>query len=257
MLESDVLKLLVSPVDEAEALEAVAGGADIIDVKNPAEGSLGANFPWVIRRVREVVPRGIEVSATVGDVPFKPGTVALAALGAAVSGVDYVKIGLYGVRQFEDAVYLSKQAVRAVKEFNSRVRVVIAGYADAEKVGAIDPFLIPLVAEEAEADVAMVDTAIKNGVSLVELWDEEKMARFVSLAKERGLIVALAGSLRKKDLPLIVSSGADIAGVRGAACEGGDRARGRITSSRVREIVSIIRKAERSIQENTRFPKAF
>lgn len=242
------MKLLVSPVDEFEALEAVAGGADIIDVKNPAEGSLGANFPWVIRRVREVVPREVEVSATVGDVPFKPGTVALAALGAAVSGANYVKVGLYGVSKFDDAVYLSKSVVRAVKEFSLRVKVVIAGYADAGRVGAIDPFLVPMVVEEAEADIAMVDTAVKDGLSLVDIWGEEGMRRFVSLAKDRGLSVALAGSLRREDLPLIARVGADIVGVRGAACDGGNRLRGRIKSSKVRELVALIREAE--IYEN-------
>ncbi|MHA1606481.1 MAG: (5-formylfuran-3-yl)methyl phosphate synthase [Candidatus Freyarchaeota archaeon] len=239
------MMLLVSPVDELEALEAVAGGADIIDVKNPAEGSLGANFPWVIRRIRAVVPRGIEVSATVGDVPDKPGTVALAALGAAVSGANYVKIGLYGVRSFDSAVHLSKQAVRSVKEFSSEVKVVLAGYADAERVGAVDPFLVPSIVEAAGADVAMVDTAVKDGLSLLDLWGLDGVERFVSLAKERGLTVALAGSLRKEELPLIVRVGADIVGVRGAACEGADRLRGRITRTRVEELVRAIREAEK------------
>ncbi|MBS7288145.1 MAG: hypothetical protein KIH01_05240 [Candidatus Freyarchaeota archaeon] len=252
------MKLLVSPVDELEALEAVTGGADIIDVKNPAEGSLGANFPWVIRRVREVVPREVEVSATVGDVPFKPGTVALAALGAAVSGVDYVKVGLYGVSKFEDAVYLSMQVVRAVKEFSPRVKVVIAGYADAGRIGAIDPFLVPTVVEEAGADVAMVDTAVKDGLSLVDLWGEEGVLRFVSLAKDRGISAALAGSLRREEIPLVARSGADIVGVRGAACDGGDRIRGRITSLRVRELVAIIRETEGSLKGHLGLrPKSF
>lgn len=252
------MKLLVSPINEYEALEAVAGGADIIDVKNPAEGSLGANFPWIIRRVREVVPREVEVSATVGDVPFKPGTVALAALGAAVNGVDYVKVGLYGVSKFEDAVYLSMQVVRAVREFSPRVKVVIAGYADAGRVGAIDPFLVPMVVEEAEADVVMVDTAVKDGLSLVDLWGEEGVIRFVSLAKDRGLSVALAGSLRKEELPLIARSGADIVGVRRAACDGGDRMRGRITSSKVRELVAVIREAEKALEGHLGLrPKSF
>ncbi|GAG10930.1 unnamed protein product, partial [marine sediment metagenome] len=31
------MKLLISPIDRDEALEAIKGGADIIDVKNPAE----------------------------------------------------------------------------------------------------------------------------------------------------------------------------------------------------------------------------
>ncbi|MCJ7722212.1 hypothetical protein MUO98_07410, partial [Candidatus Bathyarchaeota archaeon] len=41
------MKLLVSVVDKTEALESIRGGANILDVKNPKEGSLGANFPRV------------------------------------------------------------------------------------------------------------------------------------------------------------------------------------------------------------------
>ena len=39
------LKLLISPMNEKEASEAIAGGADIIDVKNPKEGRVGCKFP--------------------------------------------------------------------------------------------------------------------------------------------------------------------------------------------------------------------
>lgn len=76
MEELDLL-LLISPINTQEAREAIDGGADIIDVKNPKEGSLGANFPWVIRSIREITPKDMKVSATLGDVPYKPGTVAL------------------------------------------------------------------------------------------------------------------------------------------------------------------------------------
>ena len=48
------MKLLVSVIDEAEARLAVAGGVDVVDVKNPAEGSLGAPAPAVIEQVRRV-----------------------------------------------------------------------------------------------------------------------------------------------------------------------------------------------------------
>ncbi|CAM5703309.1 hypothetical protein SBADM41S_10009 [Streptomyces badius] len=53
-------------------------------------------LPRVIREIRGAVPADKPVSATVGDVPYKPGTVAQAALGAAVSGATYIKVGLYG-----------------------------------------------------------------------------------------------------------------------------------------------------------------
>ena len=82
------MKLLISPKNAEEAKEAVTGGADIVDVKNPLEGSLGANFPWIIREIKEIIPEGVEISATIGDFPPLPGTASLAALGMCTLGVD-------------------------------------------------------------------------------------------------------------------------------------------------------------------------
>ena len=100
------MKLLISPMNEKEALEAIAGGADIIDVKNPKEGALGANYPWVIKRIKELTPKNLEVSCTLGEVGNFPGSVSLAALGAASLDVDYIKVGLYGIKTPEEAVFL-------------------------------------------------------------------------------------------------------------------------------------------------------
>ncbi|MFX0101094.1 MAG: (5-formylfuran-3-yl)methyl phosphate synthase, partial [Candidatus Hodarchaeota archaeon] len=44
--------VLVSPNTLEGAKQAILGGADIIDCKNPAEGSLGANFPWIISEMK-------------------------------------------------------------------------------------------------------------------------------------------------------------------------------------------------------------
>ena len=96
--------LLISQINTEEALEAIEGGADIVDVKNPKEGSLGANFPWVIENIRQLTPPDMLVSATLGDVPYKPGTVSLAAMGALVSGADYIKVGLYGTSNYDEAL---------------------------------------------------------------------------------------------------------------------------------------------------------
>ena len=76
-------------MNEIEALQAIAGGADIIDVKNPQEGPLGANYPWVIKKIREITPKNIEVSCTLGEVPNLPGSISLAALGAASLASPY------------------------------------------------------------------------------------------------------------------------------------------------------------------------
>ncbi len=86
------MQLLISVVNEEEAKSAVGGGADIVDVKNPLEGALGANFPRVIRRVRQCTPSGLPVSVAIGDAPDKPGATALADLGAAVCAVQFCSV---------------------------------------------------------------------------------------------------------------------------------------------------------------------
>ena len=46
--------------------------------------------------------------------------------------------------------------------------MVAAGYADAQRIGAIDPLLIPEIAHKAQVDVAMLDTATKDGKNLFD-----------------------------------------------------------------------------------------
>ena len=239
------MKLLISPADEKEAAEAVAGGADIIDVKNPKEGALGASFPWIIRRIREATPTNIEVSCAIGDAPNLPCSVALAALGAATTGVEYVKVGLYGVKTKKEAVYLMHNVTKAVKGCNPAIKVVATGYADAEKIGAVDPLLVPDITHEAEADVAMIDTAVKDGKNLFNFLTTTQLKTFVNDSHAHGLKAALAGSLRKEDLQSVYALGADIAGLRGAACTNSDRENGKITRGNVRALVEALRSIEK------------
>jgi hypothetical protein len=238
------LKLLISPLNEKEASEAIAGGADIIDVKNPQEGALGANFPWVIKRIREITPKNIKVSCTLGEIPNLPGSISLAALGAASLGVDYIKVGLYGFKTPEEAVFLLQNVNKAAKECNPKIKVVATGYADAERIGALDPMLIPEIASKAQVDLAMIDTAIKDGKNLFNFLTVKQLEKFVDEAHKLGLEAALAGSLRKQDLPMLYDLGADVAGLRGAACTNNDRVSGQITRKLVQELVETVKQAE-------------
>jgi uncharacterized protein (UPF0264 family) len=240
------LKLLISPINEAEAKEAIAGGADIIDVKNPLEGALGANYPCVIKSIKQLTPKPLEVSCAIGDAPNLPGTISLAAFGAATLGVDYVKVGLFGVKTVEEAVFLLKQVTKAVKDSSPAVKVVAAGYADAEKIGTLDPLLIPEIAHKASADIAMLDTATKNGANLFTYQNQAQLKAFVDAAHSFGLQAALAGSLRKQYVPTVYGLGADIAGFRGAACTCSDRNKGHITRELVAELVAAVKVAEKA-----------
>ena len=214
--------LLISPINHEEALESIKGGADIVDVKNPKEGSLGANFPWVIRDIREITPEDKLVSATLGDVPYKPGTVSLAAMGAHVSGADYIKVGLYGTKDYDEAVEVMENVAKTIKDVDNDTIVVAAGYADAHRVGAVDPMEIPKVA--------------KDGHTLFDYLSIEDLEKFVNEAHSYGLKTALAGSVKKEQLKPLNDIGCDVVGIRGAACVGGDRNTGKIHHSAVAEL---------------------
>ena len=228
--------LLISPnsIDEALVCASAADYLDIVDVKNTREGSLGANYPWVITAVRKAVPATKLVSATLGDVPYKPGTVAQAGLGAAVAGANYIKAGLYGCATAEQAIEVMSGLVRAVKDYAPQATVVAAGYADAYRVGCLNPLAIPYVARESGADIAMVDTAIKDGTSLFDHMSTAECASFVERSHEYGLRVALAGSVKIGHLNDLASLGTDIVGIRGAVCAGGDRNAGTIRADLIR-----------------------
>ncbi|MGW5068686.1 (5-formylfuran-3-yl)methyl phosphate synthase, partial [Streptomyces cyaneofuscatus] len=152
----------------------------------------------------------------------------VAALGAAVSGATYIKVGLYGCTTPEQAIEVMSGVVRAVKEYRPDAFVVASGYADAHRIGCVSPLALPDIARRSGSDAAMLDTAIKDGTRLFDHVSPAACAEFVRLAHEAGLLAALAGSVKAEDLATLTRIGTDIVGVRGAVCEGGDRNAGRI-----------------------------
>ncbi|AIY90936.1 (5-formylfuran-3-yl)methyl phosphate synthase [Geoglobus acetivorans] len=234
------MKVLVSPMNLEEALESLKGGADIIDVKNPAEGSLGANFPWVIRSVKGLVEEhGKLLSATVGDLDFKPGTASLAALGAAVAGADYIKVGLYGVRSSEQVYEMMEKVVKAVKDYNPSAYVVAAAYADHSRVGSVSPLAIAEPASNAGCDGIMVDTAIKDGKNLFEFMTREDLEKFIDSARDGGMFCALAGTLSWEHIDILKDLRPDIIGVRTMVCESGRNSK--IKSELVSKLMQAVR----------------
>lgn len=211
------MQLLVSPREIEEAKRSLA--ADIVDVKKPDEGSLGANFPWVIRAIKELSTK--PVSAAIGDYDFKPGGASLAAYGAAHAGADYIKIGL----KFDGAdraAEVIRNVVKAVKMDFPEKYVVIAAYSDHDRLDTISPFEITPLAAAAGADVAMIDTGMKDGKSTFEFMTEADLVEFTRMNREAGLKTALAGSLKFEDIETLKRIDPDIIGVRGMVC-GGDR----------------------------------
>lgn len=235
------MKVLISPQNVAEAIVCLSAGAEIVDVKNPDEGSLGANFPWVIHEIKSLVKGRALLSATVGDVPFKPGTISQAALGAVTAGADYVKVGLYGITNAQETYALMAAVKRAADMAKREVTVVACAYADASRIGAISPLDAIIPVKEAGCDGIMIDTAIKDGKSLFAHQDIDALKKFVETARALGLLTALAGSITREHLGQLALIGPDIIGVRGAVCESRDRVRGKMTKELIEDFLLAVR----------------
>jgi uncharacterized protein (UPF0264 family) len=225
-------RLLVSVVSPHEVAAALAGGAQIVDVKNPSEGALGAPTPATLLEVRRLVEGAADLSVALGDAPHLPGLLALAAHAAAACGAEYIKVGLFGSVRPEQALELLVAVRQAVQDVQPRARVVAVAYADAARIGSLPPAALPGVACRAGVFGVMLDTALKDGVSTFATLGDAGVAAFVAEARSFGLTTALAGSLGLGDLERAAALGVDTVGVRGAACEGGRE--GVVSATRVR-----------------------
>jgi len=210
------MRLMISVVSSTEALEALSGGAEILDIKNPAEGSLGAQPPAVIQEIERLSSGKAEVSAAIGDMPNLPGTAALAALGAASCGVDYIKVGLHGPRNENEALAMLRAVRRAVHGF--RTSIIAAAYADFERAGTLNPACLPTIAAQAGVQGCLLDTAIKDGHTLFDFLDPQTLRSLAEQVHDKAMLLALAGALGEKDVRLIQALGADIIGMRSAVC---------------------------------------
>lgn len=214
------MRLLVSVVSALEAERAVAGGADIVDVKDPGEGALGAPAPGVLSDVVRAVDGAVPVSVALGDMPDLPHTAALAARGAVLTGAAYVKVGLRGVRELERAVAVMSAVADAV---GPDAAVIAAAYADAEALDppALAPGWLPALVERSGIAGALVDTFVKDGRGLYAWLSDGELAALIDRTRRAGAIFGVAGQLGRGELARI---DADIVGVRSAVCRGGDRA---------------------------------
>src|SRR5947199_7033776 len=85
--------MLASVINPAEAEAVWAGGADIIDLKDPAKGVLGALDASVAAGIVRAVGKRRPVSAAAGSVLGAPGALVDSVSAMAAAGVDYVKVG--------------------------------------------------------------------------------------------------------------------------------------------------------------------
>jgi uncharacterized protein (UPF0264 family) len=230
------VRLLVSVRDAAEARDAAAAGADIVDVKEPAGGTLAPAAPGALAAIAGAVPAAWPLGVALGE---PEGGAALAGLLAArrdaLAGREvYLK--------FVAPVGLEAALVAIAREQVPGARIVLAGYADRPGTAAARTARVR-AAGAAGADGILLDTLDKSR-TLLDIVGDGELEALARLADGAGCLLALAGSLGAAELPRVARAGAAVAGVRGAACEGGRD--GRLSPARVAALVAAARRAPRA-----------
>jgi uncharacterized protein (UPF0264 family) len=212
-------KLLVSVRSAVEARAAVAGGASIIDVKEPRLGSLGRANATVWTDVRAVVPDSIPVSVALGELQewsdLSPGKVP----ASAWSGIAFRKLGLSAAGP--DWRERWRDLRRRLNRFSPASPAWVAViYADWKQAGSPDPdSLIDVAIQINECRGVLIDTWDKSRATTIDCTWKPSIDRI----REAGRFVALAGALDASAIRRLKSLNPDIFAVRGAACQGGDR----------------------------------
>jgi uncharacterized protein (UPF0264 family) len=231
------VRLLVSVRDEVEARAAVDGGAEIVDAKEPAAGSLGAVAPAVLAAIRSVVPQGLEASAALGDATNES-EVERALQGVRVP-LAYAKLGFRGVADPATVRSLLERGVALASSLPGRPGFIAVAYADWERTGSLPVAALAGLVAGSRAGGLLVDTAIKDGTTLFDLCRVDELASIGRTLAGDGRLYALGGTLGLADLPNAVATGATVFGVRTAVCEGGRD--GAVTVSRVRALADATR----------------
>jgi len=236
------VRLLVSVSNGAEALAALAGGADIVDAKDPLAGPLGAVSSDRFCEIAHAVGGTRPVTAALGDA-IGGDAIESAARATVSAGAVLVKVGFAGICSVARATELLEAAVSGANEGGRAARdrselgppgVIAVAYADHPRATSIPAGSLTTAAASAGVRGLLIDTFDKSGPGLRQLLSLEELAAVVAGAHRAGLLVAVAGKLTAEDLAWVRSSGADIAGVRGAACDGGRTAA--IARSRVQAL---------------------
>ena len=220
--DDSVPGLLVSVRSASEAMEALAGGADVIDVKEPTRGSLGAADPSTMAEVTRAISGRAIVSAALGELTELARQSGLD-LTSVPRGIELFKIGLADSRKNANWTSTWRDAIGRVlgKKQGSVSRPVAVVYADWPTANAPEPSEILNAAIQFGCPALLVDTWDKSDGSLFDHWTRAELISFAEEVRSHGIRLVLAGSLMGAAIDEAARLGPDLIAVRTAACEGG------------------------------------
>jgi uncharacterized protein (UPF0264 family) len=235
------MDLLVSvrSADEAEA--ALAGGAALIDVKEPEHGSLGCADAATVAAVLRAVAGRRPVSAALGELTEK-GSGSFSRISEkepdpfSIASLAFVKWGLAGCCGRPD---WPDELRRAADRLPPGCRPVAVAYADWRRAAAPPLDDVCAFACTRRWSAFLIDTWGKDGTTLLDWLSPDQLAELLARCRSAGVPVALAGSLGAEQLRQLRPLRPDWFAVRGAACGGGRRTSA-IDAGRVRRLVDLL-----------------
>ncbi|MGZ5018592.1 MAG: (5-formylfuran-3-yl)methyl phosphate synthase, partial [Methylobacter sp.] len=180
--------MLASVNSVAEALQALSANVDIIDLKQPALGALGALETDLVKSIVDEINGRCPVSATIGDLPMQPELVYQAVLAMAATGVDYVKTGFFPGGDWQ-------KTIEKLATLTQTTNLIAVLFADTQP-----DFSVIDILKAAGFKGVMLDTMNKNSGSLTQVMTKTDIARFAGRAKDQSMLCGLAGSLRLDDI---------------------------------------------------------
>lgn len=226
--------LLASVRNREEAILALEAGVNVIDLKNPDEGALGALPLQTIADIVRLVNGRSVVSATIGDLPMRPESIVFGIEHTASQGVDIVKVGFFGTYGHEACITAMQRLASA------GVKIMAVLFADNEP----DLNILPRL-KAAGFYGAMLDTASKREKNLVGHLSMEKLRGFLKRAHDLGLETGLAGSLKLSDIPSLAALNPRYLGFRGALCEKQERS-GTLLQKRLEEAKKLLHESNKT-----------
>ena len=178
----------VSSADEARLVRSL--GADVIDLKDPNRGALGALDEDKVRAITGLLGNEATISATIGDLPPYAADLESAVAGMHACGVDIVKVGVFDKS-------LSPFVLSALDRLTDRnIRIVLVFFAEFSPAGVDFERL-----KNTGIFGVLLDTCDKASGNLREKLDDGILTAFVNDAKRASLVTGLAGSLTRERHP--------------------------------------------------------
>jgi len=209
------LLVSVRSVDEVEA--ALSGGADLIDVKEPAKGPLAPAEAEVVAAVIARVKGRAPVSAALGE--WSPNAITDAHWHLELK-LNYVKWGLAG---YSARPGWGEDLLDTRRELPVGMEMVAVAYADWERAKSIPPAELVRFAKRFRFKAFLLDTCGKDGKTLLDFASPAEVAELVESLKRVEITVAIGGSLRPEHVKQLKAAAPDYYAVRSSVCAAGKR----------------------------------